>query len=110
LLNLPRARLFPRQRNLFYGSATLDLAVAARALVAVTAETIGSFAFPCCSYGGECCPGTGPEGRKATHGVKRPEGQFFSCCAHWRVHAWMEKSMKEGTLDLGASYLTRSTW
>ena len=90
LLHLPRTRSF-------LGSSTLDLAVAARALVAVDGNTIRNYAFPCCEPGGGCCP--------LSRG--RPAG---SCCAHWRVHAWLVEQAKAGAIDLSLAFATRTTW
>ena len=86
LLHLPRTRSF-------LGSSTLDLAVAARALVAVDGNTIRNYAFPCCEPGGGCCP--------LSRG--RPAG---SCCAHWRVHAWLVEQAKAGAIDLSLAFAT----
>lgn len=61
--------------------------------MAVDAATIGEYAFPCCRRGRECCPAVGG-----------------GCCAHYRVHAWMNSALRNGSLDLGGSYFTRSTW
>ena len=91
LLSLPRSRAAQ-----LAGSNVLDLAVAARALLAVDASTIRHYAFPCCAPGGECCPDA--------VAVRN------SCCAHWRVHEWMQRELREGKLDIGLSYLTRTTW
>lgn len=69
----------------------LDVAVAARALQAVSAETIGQHAFPCCVRGGECCPAGGRD-----------------CCAHYRVDRWLRQSGGDHGGDL--QWFTRHTW
>ena len=77
LLNLPRGRAAA-----FTGSHTLDLAVAARSLIAVDAASIFEYAFPCCRRGGACCPFSQP-----------------GCCSHWRVGEWLARTARAGVED-----------
>jgi hypothetical protein len=79
LLNVPRS-LIPSLR----GSNVLDLAIASRSLIAIDAATVGRHAFPCCAPGAECCPRTGRN------------RLVNSCCAHFRVNAWMNRVMRAG--------------
>ena len=91
MLLIPRARM----RFLTRGrSDVLDLAVASRVLIAVNASTIGSFAFPCCRAGGECCP-------------RHLRGGF--CCSHGMVDAWLGKRVNASYGD-ELQYFTRTRW
>ena len=88
---------FPRERHgLLAESATLNLAVALRGLVAVNSSTISKHGFPCCLRGGKCCP-TDTQGRL--------RGQ---CCSHGAVHMWMSEVVRNGGADL--QWSTRTTW
>lgn len=72
-IHLPRSR-----RRQVINSNTLDLGVASRALIAVTADSVNRTAFPCCAAGGECCP----------------RANEFECCSHGAVHAWMNRVVR----------------
>ncbi|KAL1510234.1 hypothetical protein AB1Y20_006560 [Prymnesium parvum] len=85
LLHIPRAR-----RPLFRGSNVLDVAVASRTLFAVTAETIGGFAYPCCRLGEPCCPSS------------------YHCCSHNLVNKWLNSIVRQGGADL--QWSTRTSW
>ena len=93
VIHLPRARSYLAQ------SHTLTLGVASRALIAVEAATITSFAFPCCAPGGACCPYRKPGSTRLAPG----------CCRHGPVHKWMNGVLKaSGGTDL--QYYTRTGW
>ena len=75
----------------------LDLGVAARALVAVNAETVNLTAFPCCAAGGACCP----------------DPAHLSCCSHGAVDAWMRRALRGGAAAGEAAdlmFATRTRW
>ena len=86
----------PRERAaLLEGSNVLDVAVALRGLLAVTASTLHRHAFPCCARGAVCCP-------TDTH------GRIRDCCSHARVHRWLKQTVAHGGADL--QWFTRNTW
>ena len=89
LLHLPR-----EQHAIFAASSALNIGAVTHALQAVRPETIATHAFPCCTVGGACCP----PGNKAR----------VQCCAHWRVHRWMQAALRDGSSDL--QWMTRHTW
>jgi FkbM family methyltransferase len=76
-------------RRAFWGSDTLDMAIASRAMFAVDASTIGHHAFPCCARGEECCT------------------RAWSCCAHSLVHRWLGKQIAVGGTDVRLFARTR---
>ena len=73
-IHLPRSR-----KKQLLNSNVLDLGVASRALLAVTADTVNRTSFPCCAVGGECCP----------------RAADFECCSHGAVHAWMNRAVRD---------------
>ena len=70
ILCLPRSRA-----HSFMNVPVLDVAVIGRRLLAVNESTITSQAYPCCNYGGECCPVGGARG---------------TCCSAHAVAKWLK--------------------
>mmetsp|Transcript_38720 Transcript_38720/g.106925 ORF Transcript_38720/g.106925 Transcript_38720/m.106925 type:complete len:153 (-) Transcript_38720:50-508(-) len=87
LLCVPRSR-----HGSLVASDSLDAALQSRAIFPVDSESVGAYAFPCCRRGAYCCSGR-------------------SCCAQWKVHAYLNKGMRSGTLS-GAELMwtTRVRW
>ena len=83
----------PRSRHAsLVGSDALDAALQARAIFPVDAETILQYAFPCCRRGAPCCSGR-------------------SCCAHFKVHAYVNRGLRSGTLTSAERmWSTRIRW
>lgn len=85
LLHLPQRRWRDFER-----SHALTIAIASHALIAVDADSIDQFAYPCCRRGGECCKGRA------------------HCCSHAAVQRFFSRALAHGGDDL--QYFSRTTW
>lgn len=83
----------PRTRHAaLVGSDAMDAALQSRAIFPVDSQTVGRYAFPCCRRGAYCCNGR-------------------SCCAHFKVHAYLNERLLNGSLDgLEQMWTTRTRW